>query len=358
MKAFFLVNRISGGGAEKMVNNLARGFTDYGVPSYLILLQSDVDYPERVDNLDIKVLFKGSELSGISKFFKLKLLSRRLKEVLAECGYNSDTDLFTSHLPFSNYVAWLATVKDHFAVIHSTYSKLYSKRWLYPIISLIHSKKQLVFVSKGIQLDFDENFGANYSKSYQIYNPFDFKQISKSSDVKVPLNEGAYIVHLGRFSPEKRHDLLLAAFSKISDKQIVLLLFGDGELKDEILSRIETLGLRDRVKLMGWVDNPFPYLKKAKLTVLSSDFEGLPTMLIESLILKTPVVSTDCPSGPSEILTGKLNDFLVPVNNPDRLAKTILNALESYPVIEDQMIEKFSMQSIIKEYIKLKSSRN
>ena len=341
-----------------MVNNLARGFIEYGVSSYLILLQSEFEYPERVDDLYVKVLFHGSEFSGVSKFFKLKLLSKRLKEVLAECGYNPKTDLFTSHLPFSNYVAWLASIKDHFAVIHSTYSKLYSTRWVYPLISLIHYKKQLVFVSKGIQLDFDENFRANYSKSYQIYNPFDFKQIRKNSEAKVVFEEGKYLVHLGRFSPEKRHDLLLDAFGKISDKNLILLLLGDGDLKGEILSKIESLGLKDRVKLLGWVENPFPYLKKAEVTVLSSDFEGLPTMLIESLILKTPVVSTDCKSGPSEILTGKLGDFLVPVNNSEILAQKINSALDSYPAIEDIMIDKFSMQNIIKDYIKLKSNKN
>ena len=357
MKAFFLVNRISGGGAEKMVNNLARGFTEYGASSYLILLQSEFEYPEKVDGLFIKVLFRGPEFSGISKFFKLRLLSNRLKEILAECGYDPKSDLFTSHLPFSNYVGWIAGVKDHFAVIHSTYSKLYAKRWVYPIISLIHYKKQLVFVSKGMKLDFDENFGVNYSKSYQIYNPFNFEQIRKNSEVKVAIDEGRYLVHLGRFSQEKRHDLLLEAFVKIADENLVLLLLGDGVLKDEILSKIESLGIGDRVKLLGWVENPFPYLKKAKVSVLSSDFEGLPTGLIESLILGTPVVSTNCPSGPLEILTGELRYYLTPLNDPDLLAKNIEKALHSYPRIEDHMISKFSMRNIIIEYMKLKSNK-
>lgn len=358
MKAFFLVNTISGGGAEKMVNNLAKGFTGFGISSYLILLQSEHDFPITVDDLHIRVLYRGPILSGISKFFKLPLLSKRLIEVLYECGYNPKTDLFSSHLPFSNYVAWLALVKDHFAVIHSTYSKLYSKSWLFPLISLIHSRKQLIFVSKGIQQDFAKNFRVNGIRAFQIYNPFDFEQIRKYSESMVEKVEGRFIIHLGRFSPEKRHDLLFEAFANLKDRKIKLVLLGDGELRPEILQKINSLGIEKRVLLMGWVDNPYPFLRQAKLSVLSSDFEGLPTVLIESLILGTPVVSTNCLSGPSEILTGVLSEFLVPLNDPERLAIKMDQALIDYPIIDEKAIEKFSMQNIINEYIKLKNRKN
>lgn len=358
MRAFFLVNTISGGGAEKMVNNLARGFSEIGIPTYLIVLQSEKDLPEMVDGLHIRILFKGPSLVGVSKFFKLSFLSKRLTEVLEVCKYHPQKDLFTSHLPFSNYVAWLASVQDHFAVIHSTYSKLYSNRWLYPLISWIHSGKQLVFVSKGIESDFIENFGTNGSKTYQIYNPFDFDQIRKASEFEVDIIEGRYIIHLGRFSPEKRHDVLLEAFAGLKDREIKLLIVGDGDLRPEILDQIKSLGIEERVKLTGWIENPFPFLKNAQVLVLSSDFEGLPSVLIESLVLSTPVVSTDCLSGPSEILIGELSEFLSPVGDSYKLGQNIDQALKEYPLISESLIGKFSHSCVVKEYIKLKKEKN
>lgn len=340
-----------------MVNNLARGFTEIGISAYLILLQSEQDMPERIDNLQIRILYRGPALAGVSKFFKLSFLSKRLSKILVECGYNPQEDLFTSHLPFSNYVAWLASVQDHFAVIHSTYSKLYAKRWLYPVISWIHSGKQLVFVSKGIQSDFVKNFGTNGSRTYQIYNPFDFRQIREASEALAEQIEGRYLIHLGRFSPEKRHDLLLEAFAGLADREVKLLLVGEGELRDEILERIKLLGIEERVKFTGWIENPFPFLKNAQVLVLSSDFEGLPSALIEALVLGTPVVSTDCPSGPSEILNGELSKFLSPVGDSRHLGLNIDQALSGYPLISEDLIGKFSHNHVVKEYIKLKEQK-
>jgi glycosyltransferase involved in cell wall biosynthesis len=94
------------------------------------------------------------------------------------------------------------------------------------------------------------------------------------------------------------------------------------------------------------------------LLVLSSDYEGLPTVLIEALVLSTPVVSTDCPSGPSEILTSELSKYLTPVSNSGVLAKKIDHALTYYPEITDTLIEKFAIKNIISEYIKLKEYKN
>jgi glycosyltransferase involved in cell wall biosynthesis len=358
MKAFFLVNEFSGGGAEKMVNNLARGFVQYGVSTYIIVLHSEIELPAVIDGVHVRVLYRGNSPSGIRKFLSLISLSQKLKEVLKDCRYNPKVDLFTSHLPFSNYVAWLASVKDHFAVIHSTYSKLYTKRWLYPILSLIHSRKQLIFVSAGIQLDFLENFKIDATDTYQIYNPFDFKQIREASEAYPNPIEGRYVIHIGRFSPEKRHDLLLDAFSRLNDRDVRLLLVGDGEMHDEILRKIKSCGLEDRVIFTGWIDNPYPYLKGAEVLVLSSDFEGLPSVLIEAMAVSTPVVSTACPSGPSEILKGNLSDFLSPPGDPIRLCSNIETALKNYPSISEELLGKFAIGHVVKEYIKLKEYKN
>jgi glycosyltransferase involved in cell wall biosynthesis len=111
--------------------------------------------------------------------------------------------------------------------------------------------------------------------------------------------------------------------------------------------------LEDRVINLGFKQNPYKYIKNASLLVLSSDREGLPTIVIESLILGTPVVSTDCPTGPSEILTGDLAYWLVPVQNPSVLAAKIDKALDMKINIQDKNIYKFDKEYIYQEYKRL-----
>ncbi len=94
-------------------------------------------------------------------------------------------------------------------------------------------------------------------------------------------------------------------------------------------------------------------MKNAKLLILSSEREGLPTVLIESLILGTPVVSTDCHSGPNEILTGELSSYLAKVNDPEDLSQKIALALKEYPKIESSYTDKFCKETVFDNYVSL-----
>lgn len=357
MKVFFLVNSISGGGAERVAFSLADGFSKKGISSYLIVINSEVNI-RFLENSGVRVikLYNGKKLAGIRKILKMPILAIRLNRVLQEANFNPKEDLFTSHLPFSNYVAWMAQVSEHFAVIHNTYSKLYSRELLHPFLVKIHERKKLIFVSKGIKTDFYIHFNPKLTQCFQIYNPFDFNSIRLLSQEKMSIEPGRFIIHIGRFTYAKRHDILLDSFSRLSNLNLKLLLLGDGELKDEIDLSIKSMGLENRVIQLGWIDNPFPYIKNADLLLLTSDFEGLGNVLIESLILKTPIISTDCPYGPSEILIDELRDYLVPVNSPVEIANKIEQALIDYPRISDELIQKFSIEVILEKYAKLKES--
>jgi len=113
------------------------------------------------------------------------------------------------------------------------------------------------------------------------------------------------------------------------------------------------MGIKEQVEILGFMKNPYPVIKNAKLLILSSEREGLPTVLVEALILGTPVVSTNCISGPSEILTEDLSHYLSKVNDAEDLADKIAKALSSYIPITDSTVEKFSAGNIYKKYKKL-----
>jgi glycosyltransferase involved in cell wall biosynthesis len=141
------------------------------------------------------------------------------------------------------------------------------------------------------------------------------------------------VLGAGRLTRQKRFDVLLHAFALVTrTRPARLLLLGEGEDRVELEALASSLGLSaDQYSFPGYVENPYAYMSRASLFVLSSDFEGLPSVLIEALATGCPVVSTDCPGGASEILRGGAVAPLVPVDDPPALAAAMLRLLEEPP---------------------------
>lgn len=227
------------------------------------------------------------------------------------------------------------------------------KRWVYK--QRINGT-QIIVVSNGIKTFLKQcNVKAKIIKT--IYNPFDIKQIktlSKETNSKIPKNP--YIIHAGRFDiPHKRQDRLLKAFKKLKTKCKLVLLTHHN---DELEKLIKENGLENKVIIAGFQKNPYPWFKCAKLSVLCSDYEAMPMVIVESLACSCPVVSTDCRSGPNEILVGDLAKWLVPMNKDenkltDSLAAKIDEALNTNIKINPDIFEKFNADKIADEYLSL-----
>jgi N-acetylgalactosamine-N,N'-diacetylbacillosaminyl-diphospho-undecaprenol 4-alpha-N-acetylgalactosaminyltransferase len=181
-----------------------------------------------------------------------------------------------------------------------------------------------------------------------------------------------YIVSAGRLVDLKKIDVLLKAFSivKQNNQQLELLILGDGENMASLKSLAEELEISDTVHFLGFSSNPFKYISRSDLFVLSSETEGLPNAVIEALICKTPILSTDCPTGPREILAPdsdynlQLTDkyeiaeygMLVPINNVEILANAIVYFFENYEMLKQRTepgflyAQKFAAETIIKQY--------
>lgn len=140
---------------------------------------------------------------------------------------------------------------------------------------------------------------------------------------------GARIVTVGRMKAVKNHPLLLRAFAQLNNLDARLLFVGDGEGRAAVLSLAQELGVADKVILAGFHRDPTPFYNTADLFVLSSNYEGFGNVIVEALAQGLPVVSTDCPSGPGEILEGGRWGTLVPVGDADALAAAIDRALET-----------------------------
>ncbi len=226
-------------------------------------------------------------------------------------------------------------------------------RIFYPLAHLI------VPVSRGIGEDLLQ-FSPNLkSKTKPVYNPVIDETIFEKADEPVthPWFSPDYstILAVGRLSPEKNFGLLIRSFARIHTEipDLRVIILGDGVQKDHLKELADKQGVADKVDFKGFVKNPYAYMARADVFVLSSIFEGLPTALIESLACGCPVVSTNCPSGPDEILKGGEYGKLVPVNDEEALAAAIKESLSEHheKSVLRKRAEDFSVQNSVDQYL-------
>jgi len=200
------------------------------------------------------------------------------------------------------------------------------------------------------------------TKLQTIYNPFDFNLIQsllKEQIEEEMLKNKDYIITVGSLSNRKRVDLLLKVMLQLKDTNIHLVVIGDGPEKDKLNNYINENDLYRKVYLLGSKSNPFKYIANSKAFVLTSESEGLPRVLIESLICNTPIVSTNCPNGPREILINNLSDFLIEIKNKNEyeivneLTLKIRKIVENPPLINQDDLSRFKHNKVIFKWIKL-----
>tara|TARA_Y100000590_G_scaffold355954_1_gene409946 strand:+ start:1164 stop:2282 length:1119 start_codon:yes stop_codon:yes gene_type:complete len=164
-------------------------------------------------------------------------------------------------------------------------------------------------------------------ESVCIYNPLNFSEIVKKSKLKsknIFGNGKLKIVNIGRFTEQKNQITILKALNMIKEQiNFEMVIIGRGVLKEKLLNFIKLNNLGKKVKIVDFVKNPFPLIKQSDLFVLSSKYEGLPNVLLEALVLKKFVISSDCRTGPKEILLNGKGGLLFKVGNYHNLAKHI-----------------------------------
>jgi len=325
MKFALFTTNLAGGGAEKALAKIGAGLAGRGHDVDFVVCENAGEYQPP----------SGCRFHALSRraghgWFSKRRLAWHLNRLLAGRRH----DLLVSTLPFADEVAALAHAPRHVSRIANTLSaeiarlseaKAARRAARY---RALYSRKLLVAVSQGVADDLRTSFGIGAEHIRVIVNPFDFAAIrTLAAEPCADLPVDPYILHVGRFAIQKRHDLLLAAFAALVREglphRLVLLTPHDPKLA-ELVTRN---GLEHRVAIAGFQANPYAWMANADLLTLSSDHEGLPNVLIEALACGTRVVSTDCPSGPREILRGELASRLVPCGDAAALAQAMRDAL-------------------------------
>ena len=177
------------------------------------------------------------------------------------------------------------------------YGQIY--RWL--IRKLYPYADRLFMNAKRIGKDLQENYGLKIPMTLSV-NPIDMAKIVQQGAIAIATNNIYTFIHVGAFRPQKNHELLIRAFAEIRDLPIQLWLLGKGDLMPEIKQLVIDLDLEEQVTFWDYQSNPFQFMAAADCMVMSSHFEGLPNVFLEGLACGLPIVSTDCPSGPREVL--------------------------------------------------------
>jgi len=247
-------------------------------------------------------------------------------------------------------------------------------------IRLFYKKSdKIVSLSYGVTDDLNKNFNIPLKNIKTIYNFFDMEKIRLKSLKPMPQEKYDYfkenvILSMGRLNPQKNFIGLIDAMSKVVKKRndVRLIILGRGELHQELKQKIIDLRLSDNVFILDYCENPFPLIRKANIFVMNSHFEGFCNSIVEALACNTFTISTDCKSGPREIIaeekeyTNSISQFrvckrgiLVPTNNSEELSKAILYALDN-PQVMNECIEQankyiinYSNEDIEKQWLEL-----
>lgn len=355
--AFFLP-AMYGGGAERVVLNLLAGMVLAGEVPDLVLASVEGPYLDRIPPA-VKVI----DLEA----------GRIIKSILPLVRYLRDRQprVLISHLGHANAIALIAnrisgTKTPIIVVEHNTLSASRSRLWranlVKPLMKYLYpSADAVVAVSQAAARDLELNLGLPLNSVNTIYNPIvDDRLLEQANE---PITEAwlqpsspPVFLSIGRLTAQKDFTTLLKSFALVR-KQVDarLIILGEGELRADLKSLARDLEIAESVSLPGFVSNPYAYLKAASAFVLSSRWEGLPTVLIEAIACGCPVIATDCPSGPWEILEQGKYGTLVPVGDAAALAKAMVKILQESP--QRQLLQKrsqdFSVERSVAEYLQL-----
>lgn len=379
----FVIDSLGGGGAERIISYLANHLDRNKFKISLCLsLGSVIDY-----NIseDVRICLLQRSCSNIQHSFIGKILSFFYKSHLGTFIFSSRAfkdiiekerpHLIVSFLPNSNIITLLTKIlfKTTIPICCSDRNNvsLEIKRLPYPTLRRIFSKTiykkadMYIAISEGVKENLIRNFKFPEKKIVTIYNGVNRDYVEAQSHeplegkIKDILsNKEIYkIITVGRLTAQKNHECLLKAFRQVTRTlNCHLFILGEGEKREDIETLSSHLHINNEVHFLGWEKNPFKYMKLCDLFVLTSLWEGFGNVLIEAMALGLPIISTNCPFGPSEILDNGKYGILVPSDNPDALSEAIVRVLINKGLRKDlsrksqQRASEFSMEKMLNAY--------
>ena len=381
MRLGILIYSLAGGGAERVVSYLTSYCLNHDIEVHLIMMNTIIKY-DLPENLNIHYIEKSRyNEKSIYKVCKIPLLAYRYAQLVKKLNLTHSLS-FLTRPNFINLLASKLTTYN-FKIItnercfpslqygYKDFSSSFNKR----MIKTLYKKSDLVISnSYGNATDLVNNFEVPANKMKVIHNPIDIDKINKIEPEKSFFDPKYFnIISIGRLTRGKNNEMLINAIHQLQNPLLRLYIFGIGDYEDQLKLLKDKLNIKKQVFLMGFTNNPHQYLKSADLFMFGSSHEGFPNALLEAMACGLPILSTNCQSGPSEIMeleTVKddimITDYgiLVPIKNTDLMAKGVRYFVGNKTYLEKcksnnlNRVKDFEKETILNNYIDLINTTN
>lgn len=355
-KVTLFVASMKGGGAERVIANLSQGFAQLHVPTEMLLVWKTGDYLRLIPPEVPVVSFEVRRLWQCHQPLVRYLRETRpdaMLSTLTRCNFHA---LLAKR--FAKSPTRLVVREANTPSVEEQVLGIYERTVLRIMKRFYKHADGIVAVSKGVADDLAKFAKLPRERISVVYNPTINADLYEMRDQPadhswLQLGEPPVVLGVGRLAPQKGFDVLLKAFAKVREQvQARLIILGEGPDRVELEQLAERLGIRQEVDMPGFVQNPFAYMRRAGVFVLSSRFEGLPNTLIQAMGCGCPVVSTNCPSGPEEVLDRGKYGRLVPVDDVEEMTKAMLSVLQgSVPEVPDEWLNQFRLEYVVKHYL-------
>lgn len=346
-----ILKALEGRGAERMVTILARAYIDMNYDVHVLCLEDTKDM-----RLDPRVYYHvvpyeqpllNTETEQAAAY---KQVAVRIDEYVL--NYIGKPELILANIYKVNWIMAYSKLPNIVNVLHTAVSRQFQAQLKATAeqtinhLKMVYGANPCSCVSEGARQDLLALIGYHEHKTITIYNPCDVNQIQQLASEcfsiqEFGLNNKDYIIHVASFDAMKGHCELLQAYAK-TERKLPLVLVGKGRLEDEIKKLAIDLKIEDKVYFLGFHTNPYPLIARAALLVMTSKYEGFGYVIVEAQALAVPVISTDCPFGPRELLPQK---NLVAVGDIEGLAALMIQAINN----PDQFITPLNQQLLPKQ---------
>ncbi len=356
-----ILKALEGRGAERMVTTLARTYIEMDYSVHVLCLEDtqEMSLDPRIKKHIVPYyeVFAQQQLEPNSEQASAySAVAERIDHyVLNQIGI---PDLILANIYKVNWIMAYSKLPNIVNVLHTALSRQFQHQLLDdPAQTIAHLK--MVYgahpcscVSAGARQDLLSLIGYGRNRTTTIYNPCDVNAIKQAAmervDIeKLGLTDKGYMIHVGSFDTMKGHRDLLQAYAKTTQK-LPLVLVGKGKLESEIKQLALQLNIDKCVRFLGFQSNPYPLMASAALMILSSKFEGFGYVIVEAQALGVPVISTDCPFGPRELLPAR---NLVTVGDVDGLAMLIEQAIADLTLYTVPLNQQLLPNHIAQQYL-------
>ena len=356
--AIFLPS-LSGGGAERAMLNLAHGLAEYGCAVDLVLVQAKGPYLSEVQDsvqiLDLKALRVLTSLPALTGYLRRE----QPTALVSSLDFASVVALWARRLAG---IPTRVLINEQNTISISARKSVRRRERMVPRLAkrFYPWADHVTGNSRGVADDLSHVTGLPRERIKVLYNPVVTPELREKA--RAPLNHPWFeagqrpvVLAVGRLTQQKDFPTLIQAFAEVRQaRPSRLLILGEGPDRPVLEALVKQLNLDDDVAMPGFVENPYAYMRRASLYVLPSRWEGLPTVLIEALYCGPPVIATDCPSGPREILADGRHGLLVPVGDVTALTQAIESGLAGRtPRPTAESWRPYSLEVIVDQYINL-----